>query len=748
MPNKLQDQTVQYLDALTERDPQSAFQQIIAYQDQGHTIQDINQLRFLKAKALCVMRQYDTVEPLVEECISEAYTEKDYPILVNCNIMLARIYVNLNVKSRSIPCLETAINYAIESEDKNLLIFAISNYISYLRSIHAYSSVIIEEARIVDLMKRVPPSKTSIDALLSIAAARNDLGNYRKAITYLLKAMSISENIEAPKMKLIIVNNLSSIYINLKEYDKAEELLLKGLQIAKDIEDDYSIALISFTLGNLMIKMYKYPESIAYFDQSYALTKQCPTITSSFMIDLYNNFSMCYHLMNKVELALEFMDKAIFLAKEKHFTDDLVQIEVNKTNLLISLDRYEEAKDILQRAIKHYTKSKNYFQLLWVYRSLARLYTLQNNYKKSYNIYCKVDTITDLYIRVLKNRKDEEDTNSFIPHEIDFDSMKPHQANNITSGSSYGFIGNSKAAQKVLSSALLAAQHINTNVLIIGESGTGKEIIANIIHKNSVRRNYSFIPVNVSALSASLIESELFGHIKGAFTGADTSNKGYFLQADKGTLFLDEITEMPYELQSKMLRVIESKKVTAVGSSKEFAYDSRIISATNRDPRELVSTNHFRLDLFHRLNTIEIYIPPLRDRTDDIDPLLQYYVEYYSKELKKSKPYLDISLLDVLTKYHFPGNVRELKNIVERMYILSKSMNWDAQLLCSVNPFILSQNEDKYAKQTPEDELILQALIKAKGKQKDAAVLLNMSEATLHRRIVKYQLQQYTRKGN
>jgi len=748
MPNKLHDQTVQYLDTLTEKDPQTALQQINTYLGEDHAQRDIIKLRFLKAKALCIMKEYDTVEPLVEECISEAFTEKDYPTLVNCNIMLARIYVSLNVKTRTIPCLETAINYAIESDDNNLLIFAISNYISYLCSIHAYSSAIKEEARILDLMKRVPPSKSSIDALLSIAAARNVLGNYRKAVTYLLKAMSISENIEAPKMKLIIVNNLSSIYINLKEYDKAEELLTKGLQVAKEIEDDYTITLINFTLGNLMIKMLKYPESIAYFDQSYMLLKQSHTFTVSFILDLYNNYSMCYHLMNKVELALEYIDKAILLAKEKQYTDDLVQIEVNKTNLLISLNRYEEAKDILQRAIKHYTKFKNYSQLLWVYRSLARLYTLQNNYKKSYSIYCKVDNIADEYIRVLKNRKDETDSNCFEPHEVDFNSIQPRQVNRISSGSSYGFIGNSKAAQKVLSSALLAAQHINTNVLIIGESGTGKEIVANIIHQNSVRRNYSFIPVNVSALSASLIESELFGHIKGAFTGADTSNKGYFLQADKGTLFLDEITEMPYELQSKMLRVIESKKVTAVGSSKEFAYDSRIISATNRDPRELVSTNHFRLDLFHRLNTIEIYIPPLRDRTDDIDPLLQYYVEYYSKELKKSKPYLDISLLDVLTKYHFPGNVRELKNIVERMYILSKSMNWDAQLLCSVNPFILSQNEDKYAKQTPEDELILQALIKAKGKQKDAAVLLNMSEATLHRRIVKYQLQQYTRKGN
>jgi transcriptional regulator with PAS, ATPase and Fis domain len=310
-----------------------------------------------------------------------------------------------------------------------------------------------------------------------------------------------------------------------------------------------------------------------------------------------------------------------------------------------------------------------------------------------------------------------------------------------------GFVGKSTAYQEVLNSALLAAQHPNTNVMIVGESGTGKEVIARIIHNNSVRRNYNFVSVNVAALSASLIESELFGHTRGAFTGANVQTKGFFLQADKGSIFLDEITEMPYELQSKLLRVIETRKVVSVGSSIETSYDSRIICATNQSLREQMFQNKFRLDLYHRLNTIEIVIPPLRDRQEDIEPILQHYIDKYALELKKPKPFIDKSILNLMQQYAFPGNVRELKNIVERMFILGNSLQWNAALLCKINPFIENPKAIDQI-QIDEEELILKALIKAKGKQKDAALALGISEATIHRRITKYNLQQYTRKGN
>jgi transcriptional regulator with PAS, ATPase and Fis domain len=416
----------------------------------------------------------------------------------------------------------------------------------------------------------------------------------------------------------------------------------------------------------------------------------------------------------------------------------------------LDLEEYEEAEKLLQKAGRYYKKAKNLHQIIWVYRSLARLYAKQGNYKASYETYTRLDKITEEYLFQVQRQQVEKESVSGdeslleIPRNIS-------QKNTLcpsTQDPTQMFVGSSKAWQNVLNSALLAAQHPNTSVLIIGESGTGKEVIAQMIHNNSVRRRHSFIPVNIGAISATLVESELFGHTKGAFTGAVLPTKGFFLQADKGTLFLDEIAEMPYELQSKLLRVLETRNVVSVGSSKEIPFDSRIISATNQDLREQVNSNKFRLDLFHRLDTIEIFIPPLRQRQEDIEPIIHHYMDFFSTELKKAKPSLDKSFIDMMVQYSFPGNVRELKNIIERMYILSKTRIWDGQLLCEINQFILESSDKSSLVGQDEEDLIVKALIRAKGKQKEAAVLLGMSEATLYRRIKKYNLQQHTRKNN
>ena len=421
-------------------------------------------------------------------------------------------------------------------------------------------------------------------------------------------------------------------------------------------------------------------------------------------------------------------------------------MEVNKTNLLVDMGKYEEALDIVKQGVKYYKKAKDLHQLIWVHRLMSRIHFMKGDFKKSYATDRKLDKITDDYVAEIQRKEtlscrakiQLQDNNAMGYYGTDYSKPKLE--------SSHGFIGSSKSSHSVVNAALLAAQHPNTSVLILGESGTGKEIIAQLIHKNSLRRNQSFVPVNVGALSTSLVESELFGHTKGAYTGADVHTKGFFLQADKGTLFLDEITDMPFAIQSKLLRAIETKRIIPVGSSKETAYDSRIISATSQDIRAQLADNQFRLDLFHRLNTIEIVIPPLRERQEDIEPLLMHFVRQYSSELNKAIPQIDKSMLDILHGYGFPGNVRELKNIVERMYILSNKARWDAQLLCEINPFSFA-NVGFETTEEDEEDAIVKALIKAKGKQKDAAKLLNISEATMSRRIIKYKLEQHTRKN-
>lgn len=212
----------------------------------------------------------------------------------------------------------------------------------------------------------------------------------------------------------------------------------------------------------------------------------------------------------------------------------------------------------------------------------------------------------------------------------------------------------------------------NSSVLIIGESGVGKELFAEQIHLKSDRKDKPFVRVSCAALSPTLLESELFGHVKGAFTDAISDNKGRFESANGGTLFLDEIGELPLNLQSKLLRAIQERKFERVGSSETISVDVRIIAATNRDLEDMVKIGNFRSDLYYRLNVMPLNIPPLRQRKDDIEPLATFFLESYSREIKKSFAGFSVPAMNALFSYMWPGNVRELQNTVERACILCK----------------------------------------------------------------------------
>ena len=235
------------------------------------------------------------------------------------------------------------------------------------------------------------------------------------------------------------------------------------------------------------------------------------------------------------------------------------------------------------------------------------------------------------------------------------------------------FIGDSSEVKSILGMIEKAAEAPDSGILITGESGTGKELAANLIHRKSNRSKGPFITVNCSGFPPGLIESELFGHVKGAFTGAEKDKKGLIELADKGTLLLDEIGDMPQELQGRLLRVLEDQKVRKVGGQNDIPVDFRVISATNRDLGNLVTKDKFRQDLFYRLNIMHIPLPPLRGREHDIRLLASHYVEIYSNKLRKCVEKISPEVMTKLTVYQFPGNVRELKNMIEQAVILSNS---------------------------------------------------------------------------
>lgn len=232
-------------------------------------------------------------------------------------------------------------------------------------------------------------------------------------------------------------------------------------------------------------------------------------------------------------------------------------------------------------------------------------------------------------------------------------------------------IGKSSAMQKIFS-LITTIANTDSSVLIQGESGTGKELIAQAIHRQSPRKNYPFVSINCGAMPETLLESELFGHVKGAFTDAYRDKKGLFEAAHLGTLFLDEISEMSLHMQVKLLRAIQEQKIRPVGGQQEIEVNVKIISATNRDLKREIENGTFRADLFYRLNVFSIKIPPLRDRAEDIPLLMTFFLNRYKKKLNKDIVGFDEKVLDVLTGFNWPGNVRELENTIERAVALEQ----------------------------------------------------------------------------
>jgi DNA-binding NtrC family response regulator len=307
-------------------------------------------------------------------------------------------------------------------------------------------------------------------------------------------------------------------------------------------------------------------------------------------------------------------------------------------------------------------------------------------------------------------------------------------------------VGNSPALKRIFDLVIKVSKSNDATVLLTGETGTGKELMAKTIHLLSNRKDNKFVVVNCSTIPAELFENEFFGHMKGSYTDARQDQKGLFEAADKGTLFLDEIGDLKYEMQAKLLRVIEDKKVSRLGSSDEKKVDVRIIAATNHNLKEMVENKQFRIDLFHRLNLFTVEIPPLRKRKEDIPLLFNYFVEYFSDKYKKEIVKVENSVIAKLINYSFPGNIRELKNIIERAVIMCEGdilneSSFDLlEYLPLSNEMLTDESEGLLDINIVEKENILKALSITKNNKTQASKLLNISRQALDRKIKKFGL--------
>jgi two-component system response regulator HydG len=296
-------------------------------------------------------------------------------------------------------------------------------------------------------------------------------------------------------------------------------------------------------------------------------------------------------------------------------------------------------------------------------------------------------------------------------------------------------------------------EHINLvaptdmSVIIQGESGTGKEYAARTLHMQSKRKSMPFVAIDCGALSKELAASELFGHVKGAFTGALTDKKGQFEVAGGGTLFLDEVGNLSYEVQVKLLRALQEKTIQPVGSTKSIKADVRIITATNDDLKTSVSNGTFREDLYHRLNEFKIQLPALRDRGKDLDLFIRHFVSLSNKELQKNVQHISKSAMELLLQYDWPGNLRELKNVIKRMVLLTTGDTADIETL--PDEMIIAVHKEprplgtdlKAINEINEKALILETLLKVKYNKSKAAKILNIDRKTLYSKMERYEIE-------
>jgi len=335
------------------------------------------------------------------------------------------------------------------------------------------------------------------------------------------------------------------------------------------------------------------------------------------------------------------------------------------------------------------------------------------------------EILDDTVLRAIRNQTEKNTANPLIIAPLPTDSIK--------------IVTNNLSMKKVIDMALSVAYSSST-ILIQGESGTGKEMIAKFIHQNSNRKDKSFVAVNCAALPKDLLESELFGHEKGSFTGAINRKIGKFELANHGTILLDEISEMDMSLQAKLLRVLQEREVDRVGGREPVPIDARVIATTNRNLREAIDEGEFREDLYFRLNVIPIVIPPLRNRKEDISLLIEYFIKKHSSKNRKNVTGMAKDALLMLTDYYWRGNVRELENVIERAVLLCKG-NLITQEYLFMEAIVEEINSSVKAGVTVremEKKLIFNTLEQVNGNRTKAAELLGVSIRTLRNKLNEY----------
>lgn len=705
--------------------------------------------------ALMEMEKWQDAQVQALELLALLIDLPQYIFLACTYTLLAKISLRIGFEHNEKPYLDQALETAKLSKDFDLISITLCNMALH-HSRNKNRKFAIECVNLAkQQIKQIDSQRVRYYVFRDVGTIYYNFKLYHKAIEALSSAMQCAIHLEDIGEQLQCLNKLSSLYMMLAQYDDAKKYFEKGIDLSTFYNATFSKLGFMFNLGAMYMKLDKTDKALSTFLECMELANASGFSDTHFLIDLHNNLAGCYNHLKHSETAIEHLQAAMQHAEGINSLQTIHELKVNLANVLRSLSRFDEARELLKAAIKYSRQNKRFDTLQVALSNMALTYETQANYKKAvqYLKECNRAYKAQLNYLMSEQSKQHNEELSAVVEELFAERERTSRSEPCLHRHNDCFIGAGTVYKEILGKALKAAQHPYASVLITGETGTGKDVLANFIHQNSIRRDAIFLPVNMAAISDTLMESEFFGHKKGAFTGADRDTKGFFLEASKGSIFLDEISELPLSMQSKLLRALETRKITPVGSSKEISFDTRIICSSNKDIAALISGASFRSDLFYRLNTITIHLPPLRERTDDIVPLCTHFIDEFSKKMYKSKPKIEHGFYNALKSYSFPGNIRELRNIIEHLMIMQGNIIWTAKTLIPLisGAQVTSETNIPQLNISAEDaekEAIIQALQKCAGKQKDAAKILGISEPTLTRKVKKYMLAIYTKKSN
>ena len=616
----------------------------------------------------------------------------------------------------------------------------------------------------------------------SISVLQKQLGDFKNSIESSLKSIKIREKIKLPLA--LQYNNIGVTYKEWGNIKLCKKYYKKALKYCKNEDDKESLAILLNNTGNLLLAENNIDDALINFEEATEINKEIGDKKNELIV-LANIGRIYSDKLNNFKKAKLYFKSALGIADKIENIESIITVSINLVNLYFSNKRIKNAKIILDN-ISEYIKDVNSYMLkLEFYNCNITYYKLKNNLKKvvefleliaqlkekiftdenknkikelqtKFDIEKKEQEVESYRLKSLElSKKNEEIKKQKVKLEETIEELnKSNLKFNIieeefSKSSNEEFVGTSSAIKSILETVSTVSKSYDTNILLTGESGTGKEIIARLIHKLSNRNKKSFYGVNSSAIPMSLFESQFFGHEKNSFTGADKTHIGWFEFANNGTLFLDEIASVPLDQQVKLLRALEERKIVRLGSHKEICVNVRIISATNTDLESLVERNHFRNDLYFRLATFVINIPPLRERKEDIPFLLEHFVKLFSKKLNKPIKRIEKSVETFLMKYNYPGNVRELRNLVERAVILADSATLKYSHF-SIPNLISKEDNDLYNEKNSNDKIktlaniekehILKILNKVNFNQTKAAELLDLDRQAVKRKMQKYKI--------